>query len=235
MRNGCISSNNPCFLLLFSGISSPLVRVDTVLYLLWLTSLDCVYTSACWSNKFTAPPPTYQSFINWAHIHRSPAVTCIGLNPNYTSSLHNVNYQWMKEMEFTFIQPPLHNESPIEQSCSLKLISVQQTATTHPSNHQSYFPTLPSHSTWPSMLRKLASKAPSIVTNPAPAFVSIRKGTKPAQYCTSSPRKSLTDSDRKRICQYHVDKPFLTQTKIGGEFLEDDIRPSGEISWTGHL
>ena len=112
---------------------------------------------------------------------------------------------------------------------------MQQTSTAHPSNHQSHPPTLPSHSTWPSMLRKLASKAPSIVTNPAPDFVSIRKGTKPAQYCTSSPRKSLTDSDRKRICQYHVDNPFLTQTKIGGEFLEDDICPSEEISRTGHL
>lgn len=159
--------------------------------------------------------------------------SCIGLNPNYTSSLQRQPIDENKE--FTLIQPPLHNDSPTEQSCFSKRMSMQQYSTTHPSDRQFYLPTVPSHSTWPRMLRKLASKPPLIVTNPAPVFVSTRKGTKPAQCSTSSSRKPLTDSDRKHICQYHVDNPSLTQAIIGGEFLEHDIRPAGDISWTGHL
>jgi len=32
-----------------------------------------------------------------------------------------------------------------------------------------------------------------------------------------SPRKMLTDDDRKRICQHHEDNPKVKQTEIGGE------------------
>ena len=43
---------------------------------------------------------------------------------------------------------------------------------------------------------------PPVVTTPAPA---------------STSRRTLTDQDRRRMCQYHEDHPNVKQTEIGGE------------------
>jgi hypothetical protein len=34
---------------------------------------------------------------------------------------------------------------------------------------------------------------------------------------SSRPRRALTDHDRRRMCQYHVDNPFVKQAEIGGK------------------
>lgn len=51
---------------------------------------------------------------------------------------------------------------------------------------------------------------PVLTLAPAPA------PTKPA-HATSTSRRTLTDSDRRRMCEYHSENPNVKQTEIGGE------------------
>jgi hypothetical protein len=77
--------------------------------------------------------------------------------------------------------------------------------------HQQLLPLImPSHPTWPSMLTNPASySAPPVAIPPASAPVVKGNGTKlPAIHATPSPRKTLTDSDRRRMCQYHEENPL---------------------------
>ncbi|KAF2757828.1 CenpB-DNA-bind-domain-containing protein [Pseudovirgaria hyperparasitica] len=74
---------------------------------------------------------------------------------------------------------------------------------------------------WPSMLTSQSSYVqPIYPTAPGPAppastpvsASSTRSGT------SSTPRKTLTDLDRRRMCQYHEDHPTVKQTEIGAMF-----------------
>jgi hypothetical protein len=66
--------------------------------------------------------------------------------------------------------------------------------------------------------------APPVAIPPASAPVVKGNGTKlPAIHATPSPRKTLTDSDRRRMCQYHEENPSVKQTEIGGEKIKSGI------------
>ncbi|RFU35756.1 hypothetical protein B7463_g620, partial [Scytalidium lignicola] len=94
------------------------------------------------------------------------------------------------------------------------------------STHQQLLPLImPSHPTWPSMLTNPASySAPAPVPAPAPpvaippASASLKTTKLPAIHSNPTPRKTLTDSDRRRMCQYHEDNPTVKQTEIGAMF-----------------
>jgi hypothetical protein len=89
--------------------------------------------------------------------------------------------------------------------------------------HQQLQPLImPSNVIWPSMLTNPASYSAPPVAIPASAPPLIKgNGTKlPAIHATPSIRKTLTDSDRQKICQYHKDNPSVKQTEIGGESLD---------------
>ena len=58
-------------------------------------------------------------------------------------------------------------------------------------------------------LSKTSDAVPKIAVPPAPE-------KKPA-HTTSTSRRTLTDSDRRRMCEYHNDNPSVKQTEIGGE------------------
>ncbi len=89
----------------------------------------------------------------------------------------------------------------------------------------SYIPKWPSQLTSPS---QSPPPAPMPVVRPiAPATsiaavqavkVPIVKSapTSAPQPTQSSTRKTLTDNDRQRICEYHEENPMIKQTKIGG-------------------
>jgi hypothetical protein len=87
---------------------------------------------------------------------------------------------------------------------------------THSHHHQQLLPLImPSHPTWPSMLTNPAGyQAPPVAIPPHSAPV---KATKLPAFRAPSPRKTLTDQDRRRMCQYHEDNPSVKQTEIGGE------------------
>ncbi|KAH7360801.1 hypothetical protein BKA65DRAFT_192699 [Rhexocercosporidium sp. MPI-PUGE-AT-0058] len=122
---------------------------------------------------------------------------------------------------FAFIQQPLHHEGlPTSQSYTPQRMPILQPSPAHPSIQQLHPLIMPSHSTWPSMLTNPASYPPPTITVPvsAPPVVRGNGSRAGTGHSTSSPRKTLTDSDRRRMCQYHVDNPTVKQTEIGAMF-----------------
>lgn len=80
---------------------------------------------------------------------------------------------------------------------------------------------VPSHPTWPSMLTNPNgyNTSPPVAIPPASAPIQSLKTTRPiAPPIASQPRKTLTDDDRRRMCQYHIDNPAMKQTEIGALF-----------------
>lgn len=79
---------------------------------------------------------------------------------------------------------------------------------------------MPSHATWPSMLTNphtyASHSAPPVAI---PSVTAPVKTTRlPAIHAPSQPRKTLTDDDRRRMCQYAEDHPNTKQTEIGAMF-----------------
>lgn len=69
---------------------------------------------------------------------------------------------------------------------------------------------------WPSMMTSQSTFTPSILPSaPAPAPVSAAAPSQPV-HTTSTPRRTLTDADRRRMCMYHEENPTVKQTEIGG-------------------
>lgn len=85
---------------------------------------------------------------------------------------------------------------------------------------------MPSHATWPSMLTNPNSysshSAPPAMSIPpiqvTPRVQATLKTKLPALHTQPVPRKTLTDDDRKRMCQYAEDHPHAKQTDIGARF-----------------
>jgi hypothetical protein len=76
---------------------------------------------------------------------------------------------------------------------------------------------MPSHATWPSMLTNPHSYGPHSappLTIPPP----LKTSKLPALHTQPVPRKTLTDEDRKAMCQYAEDHPHTKQTEIGAKF-----------------
>ncbi len=124
----------------------------------------------------------------------------------YQSPLHEYR-------EFDFMQPNKHNE--------LLTYYTQSIPQPAPPDHQQLLPLImPGHPTWPSMLTNPASdsKLPPVASSRAlPPLVEGNSTKLPAIHATVSPRKTLTDSDRRRMCQYHEENPTARQTEIGGK------------------
>ncbi|KAF1971969.1 CenpB-DNA-bind-domain-containing protein [Bimuria novae-zelandiae CBS 107.79] len=76
---------------------------------------------------------------------------------------------------------------------------------------------------WPSQLTSQSTYVPPIV-HPAPVPITPVSATPVSATSThsgrtsSTPRKTLTDADRRRMCQYHEDHPTVKQTEIGAMF-----------------
>lgn len=118
---------------------------------------------------------------------------------------------------FGFMQP-VHQELPAEPSFNSQRISQPPPNSLPP--HQQLLPLImPSHPTWPSMLTNPASyPQPPVAIPPTSAPLAKENNAKlPAIHATPTPRKTLTDSDRRRMCQYNKDHPNVKQTEIGGK------------------
>ncbi|KAH0541347.1 hypothetical protein FGG08_004185 [Glutinoglossum americanum] len=71
---------------------------------------------------------------------------------------------------------------------------------------------------WPSMLTSQSTFNPPIVpTAPSSAPMSATASSH-STHSTSSPRRTLTDADRRRMCIYHEENPTVKQTEIGAMF-----------------
>ncbi|KAK3952714.1 hypothetical protein QBC32DRAFT_340614 [Pseudoneurospora amorphoporcata] len=94
-----------------------------------------------------------------------------------------------------------------------------------PQPHQHSHPPLPmlmmpqTTTTWPSMLTNPTYGAHPVPPVAIPPVTTPLKNSKlPAIQTTSQPRKTLTDEDRRRMCQYAQDHPTAKQTDIGAQF-----------------
>jgi hypothetical protein len=89
--------------------------------------------------------------------------------------------------------------------------------TTHPQLQPLLMPQMPQ---WPSMLTSQstyqASLFPSAPPPITPASATPVSASSTHSPNSSKPRKTLADSDRRRMCQYHEENPTVKQTEIGG-------------------
>ncbi|KAH8815829.1 Tc5 transposase DNA-binding domain-containing protein [Xylogone sp. PMI_703] len=141
--------------------------------------------------------------------HQSPIHEYGGYS--YMDSMNN--HGLPSEPTFTRLAPPVQSTHQQQQQ--------------HQHQHQQQLLPLimPSHPTWPSMLTNPASYAtPAPVPAPAPpvaippASAPLKPAKLPAIHSNPTPRKTLTDSDRRRMCQYHEENPTVKQTEIGAMF-----------------
>ncbi|KAH7555429.1 hypothetical protein BM1_07052 [Bipolaris maydis] len=90
---------------------------------------------------------------------------------------------------------------------------------THPQLQPLIMPQMPQ---WPSMLTSQSTyQAPLFPSAPppiTPASATPVSATSTQSRTSSTPRKTLTDADRRRMCQYHEDNPTVKQTEIGAMF-----------------
>lgn len=85
---------------------------------------------------------------------------------------------------------------------------------------------------WPSMLTNLSSQLPPPMPAPPPPVTPVTTfatatplpplSTHQPTHTTTS-RRTLTDHDRRRMCQYHEDNPAVKQTEIGGRSKPEPI------------
>ncbi|KAF2712873.1 CenpB-DNA-bind-domain-containing protein [Pleomassaria siparia CBS 279.74] len=75
---------------------------------------------------------------------------------------------------------------------------------------------------WPSMLTSQSTYVPSIFPSApvpiTPASATPVSATSTRSHTSSTPRKTLTDADRRRMCLYHEEHPTVKQTEIGAMF-----------------
>ena len=124
--------------------------------------------------------------------------------------------------------PSSHQTSPIHEYQNYQYMSTPHSLPIHPTYVQRMPPTqshhqppllpliMPSQQTWPSMLTNppMGYQAPVAIPHSAPPT----KAPKLPGMHAPSPRKTLTDQDRRRMCQYHEEHPNVKQTEIGAMF-----------------
>ncbi|KAG9239232.1 hypothetical protein BJ875DRAFT_220465 [Amylocarpus encephaloides] len=91
-----------------------------------------------------------------------------------------------------------------------------------PPPHQQLLPLImPSHPTWPSMLTNpAATYSPAPVPIPAVSAPVVKgnANAKPLGHGATTARKTLSDNDRRLMCQYSEEHPSAKQSEIGNLF-----------------
>ena len=144
------------------------------------------------------------------------------------------NQQWMEinDYQSPHMHSPAHEYSGFGYMSSPHGIPMepifQRTMPLSYSTHQQPPPLMTAQ--WPSMLTNPSRNAtPALSVQPIQSPPSLAP---PSTYSTvhslpqpanplpvPSARRTLTDQDRRRMCQYHEDNPTVKQTEIGGKQL----------------
>lgn len=126
----------------------------------------------------------------------------------YNPSQHQSPVQDYNGLPFTSSYTPL----PMEP---LYTTGMQPPRTTHPQLQPLIMPQ------WPSMLTSQSTYVPPIFPSApvpiTPASATPVSATSTHSRTSSTPRKTLTDQDRRRMCLYHEEHPTVKQTEIGGK------------------
>jgi hypothetical protein len=118
---------------------------------------------------------------------------------------------------------------PMEPLYGTNMHPPHQTHPTPRTTHPQLQPLImPQMSQWPSMLTSQSTYQASLFPSAAPPPITPASATPVSASSThsrtsSTPRKTLTDSDRRRMCQYHEDNPTVKQTEIGGTLALDTL------------
>lgn len=132
-------------------------------------------------------------------------------NGAYNPSQHQSPVQDYNGLPFNSSYSPLPNMEPI-------YTGMHPPRTTHQQLQPLIMPQMPQ---WPSMMTSQSSYSqpifPSAPVPITPAIVTPVSATSTTSRTSSTPRKTLTDQDRRRMCQYHEDHPTVKQTEIGGK------------------
>lgn len=115
--------------------------------------------------------------------------------------------------------PPMHEYSGFDYGSS-QLMAVDSYGMSVPPPYASMPLPMPSHS-WPSMLTThspfVASGLPASTTptsvSPSATMCPVRKTSTGG----TTPRRTLTDDDRRQMCIYHEENKTAKQTDIGGK------------------
>jgi hypothetical protein len=140
----------------------------------------------------------------------------VDLSHSYNSSQHQSPIY--EHGGFQFMQQPAQSQGPMEPSFATHRMPQSSPPNSLPPHQQLLPLIMPSHPTWPSMLTNPANySAPPVAIPPAIAPQGkANNGKTHSGHSAPTPRKTLTDSDRRRMCQYHEDHPSTKQTDIGG-------------------
>ena len=135
-----------------------------------------------------------------------------------SGSFHDVHGAWGDAVAAF---PPHH--SPINNYHSFPYNGIAMEPPMYPrpqqrSTHQQLQPlTMPP---WPSLLTSQSNYANGAVMSAPVSMTPVTatpKSAPPSFRTHDRPRKTLTDDDRRRMCQYAADNPTIKQTEIGGE------------------
>ena len=143
----------------------------------------------------------------------------VEINNGYSSSHQSPIYE-----HGGFGWQPMHQQHHSLPTTTEAYARMAPPPTSNHAHHQQLLPLIvPTHPTWPSMLTNPAANNHALSAPPVaipPMSLSGKPPKLPALHATPSPRKTLTDDDRRRMCQYHEDNPSVKQTEIGGEIEE---------------
>jgi hypothetical protein len=143
--------------------------------------------------------------------HHSAWHESAGYNPHHSPPVPDYNA--------FHAYPPL----PLEPLYANAMHPPHPTHPTHPTptprtTHQQLQPLIMPQ--WPSMLTSQSTYHPPLFPSApvpiTPASATPVSATSTHSRTSSTPRKTLTDTDRRRMCQYHEDNPTVKQTEIGG-------------------
>ena len=141
----------------------------------------------------------------------------------------NPNPQWVEMAGYN----SSHQQSPLHEyggfgfiSPTVMPVEPSYTRSIPPpySSHQQLQPlVMPQPTQWPSMMAGSSQSSyspPALPTAPPPPLTNITPisatSSSYSLHTGSTPRKTLTDQDRRRMCLYHEENPTVKQTEIGG-------------------
>lgn len=138
--------------------------------------------------------------------------------------------QWVGIADYQ--SPPLH-QSPMHEYHGFNFMSTahmqMEPSDNRPMSHsyptqQQLQPLIMPQPQWPSMLTNSSTSAPPTTSHYPPlapvTSISGARSVPPVIHppAPTTQRRTLTDQDRRRMCQYHEDNPTVKQTEIGGQY-----------------
>ncbi|KAF2183219.1 CenpB-DNA-bind-domain-containing protein [Zopfia rhizophila CBS 207.26] len=138
-------------------------------------------------------------------------------------SFHDNNSNWADNSGYSQSQhqSPVQDYNGFNSYAPLPMEPLYNTGmhpprTTHPQLQPLIMPQ------WPSMLTSQSTYVPPIFPSApvpiTPASATPVSATSTRSHTSSTPRKTLTDADRRRMCLYHEEHPTVKQTEIGAMF-----------------